>query len=602
MHSVDHNVSQERQAKVVLPMMHLASQFITLGSQAQSGQDISALQLGFYKDYLDGKDSQGNVTSTWNQAQSIQAELGQPQTGPDIPKAGQVFNKDLPFSIIEGPATDTACGILGSTFGQIFSIVTGPISYIVSGEILKEVTSSLAGWLSGAPINIITGAGAADGNYINYGSRASASDQYASAGGVQMNSGNETALKNTTALLDNADFQSKSIAYRIFNPYDSQTLASKVIDNYGSSSVAEGFASMIRNFGSIFTSGFKDLATMLSGITHAATQPYDYHGLKKVGFTAADLANPLFDNPFQNGCDVTGGCKKQDGTPISPTVSQSILGDPSQPNQDYINRVTACFGDTISYDGTMWNVDYGSAPVDTNSDSYTSSNCTDNSESWMRIRFWLIDTQTIEGFDCGTSNSSTADQSCSDIGGFASSGSSSTPSPTTATAGATIDMAHLYDDSTGVACAANTNDIGVYDGYHDNNKISVRLCAIPGTHSTGSESNGGYGITGANGEAIVNSRVSGDILAMVQAAAAAGIKPAEADSSFRTMAHQQCLASGACAASGPAAAPGTSNHQMGLAVDWSPSMYTWLANGNGDKFGLKALVPGEPWHWSPTGN
>jgi hypothetical protein len=176
-------------------------------------------------------------------------------------------------------------------------------------------------------------------------------------------------------------------------------------------------------------------------------------------------------------------------------------------------------------------------------------------------------------------------------------------------ADANIDTNDLYKSSVGVACALGTRDIGVYDGYTNGQAVKIRLCAIPGFPSTGEESNGGYGVSGANGQAVVNSRVSGAVLAMIKAAKAAGLS-LSARSTFRTMSHQQALF-----ASDPdptrVARPGYSNHQMGLAIDFqglssSPgpapgnSVWDWLSK-NADNFGYKNY-PAEAWHWSPTGN
>jgi hypothetical protein len=195
--------------------------------------------------------------------------------------------------------------------------------------------------------------------------------------------------------------------------------------------------------------------------------------------------------------------------------------------------------------------------------------------------------------------------------------------PPTDPGGTTIDMDHLYDSSVSVACAAGTKDVGIQDGYHDNEKVKIRICAIPNLPSTGEESNGGYGVSGANGDAVVNSRVSGAVYAMVSAAKSAGI-PMAATSSFRTMSHQQTLWNG-----NPdptyVAPPGSSNHQMGLAVDYKMAnsarfdnthescvtiggrceapgdkVWEWL-NNNANSFGIKQYI-NEYWHWSPTGN
>jgi LAS superfamily LD-carboxypeptidase LdcB len=139
--------------------------------------------------------------------------------------------------------------------------------------------------------------------------------------------------------------------------------------------------------------------------------------------------------------------------------------------------------------------------------------------------------------------------------------------------------------------------------------VKIRICAVSNLPSTSEESNGGYGIVGADGKAVVNSRVSGAVYAMVAAAAQDGVT-LTASSGFRTMAHQQALY-----AADPdptrVAVPGTSNHQMGLAIDFAglPSTagpiagnqyWEWLS-AKAANFGFKNY-PAEAWHWSVTGN
>jgi hypothetical protein len=179
---------------------------------------------------------------------------------------------------------------------------------------------------------------------------------------------------------------------------------------------------------------------------------------------------------------------------------------------------------------------------------------------------------------------------------------------TSSTAGSTVDMDKLFDNSTGVACADGTKDLGIQDGYHGGTKVKIRICAVSNLPSSGEESAGNYGVSGANGKAIVNSRVSGAVYAMAAAAKKDGVS-LTANSAFRTMAHQQAL----CPCDGVhVAVPGTSNHQMGLAIDFGGGLpatpgpisgnqfWDWLSK-NADKFSYKNY-PKEAWHWSPTGN
>lgn len=163
----------------------------------------------------------------------------------------------------------------------------------------------------------------------------------------------------------------------------------------------------------------------------------------------------------------------------------------------------------------------------------------------------------------------------------------------------------VYETSVDIACATGTKDVGIADGYHSGELIKIRLCAIPDFPSGSSESVPGsqFYVEGADGNALVNSRVSGAMLSMTKDAAAAGTNLA-AGSSFRTMAHQTALYNAPHSA--PVAKPGNSNHQMGLAIDFSKcsshgtACFQWL-NANAANYGYQNFPP-EPWHWSPNGH
>lgn len=404
--NLDSSIAQERFGKVILPMMRKAGKFISMGSQAQSGQDIDVVQLGIYKNnFLDGMDKQGKTTSTWNQARSIQAENGENLTGPDLPKSDQVFDgTSSPFSFINSiPGLGTACGALNSVFGQIFSIATAPVATVVSGAIMSQALPALADWLSGSPVNPLA-SGAEFGNIVNYGARLSANDQFAAAGGVPLDQNQELALKSVDNTLDKQEFDSKSFAYRVFNTYDNRTLASHLIDQQDLT-VPQNMASLFSGFGSIFKEAFKTPAMLLSGTSSATPSNYDYHGLKAVGFTADELGDKRFANPFQNACYVVGchGGK----TDIS-----GIFEDSSKA-QTYIDRAQKCFGVNISDDSGTWKTDSLTKAVNFQSSDYPSSDCESTDVDWLRVRFWMLDTPTMEAYACAQNLD---DQSCQDLG------------------------------------------------------------------------------------------------------------------------------------------------------------------------------------------
>lgn len=165
-------------------------------------------------------------------------------------------------------------------------------------------------------------------------------------------------------------------------------------------------------------------------------------------------------------------------------------------------------------------------------------------------------------------------------------------------------------DSSGVACGSGTTNLGIHTAYYQGRAIKARLCAIPGFKSSSEESTPGsrFYISGANGNVIVNSRVSRAVLAMFKAAQRDGLT-LRAVSSFRTYAHQQAL----CPCDGKnVARPGYSLHQSAVAIDFSgptakggytcstkatstSPTYKWLVR-RGHSFGYYQYAH-ESWHW-----
>jgi D-alanyl-D-alanine carboxypeptidase len=206
---------------------------------------------------------------------------------------------------------------------------------------------------------------------------------------------------------------------------------------------------------------------------------------------------------------------------------------------------------------------------------------------------------------------------------------SASGSGSTTTSGASSPKAvgDLNADSTSVPCYAGTRDLGTHDGFKvgsgaSEKTVKVRLCAIPGFNSSSRESKLGdaYYISGADGEVIVNSRVSGPVLSFFNAGKAAGLT-FTASSTFRTMAHQQdlCNDDAGCRAGTSydyVARPGHSNHQRGVAIDFamdgaskvkgatcasdraeSPNSATWnYLVAHGHDYGIYQYAK-ESWHW-----
>jgi hypothetical protein len=187
-------------------------------------------------------------------------------------------------------------------------------------------------------------------------------------------------------------------------------------------------------------------------------------------------------------------------------------------------------------------------------------------------------------------------------------------------------VASVARPSTAVPCAAGTTDLGVHYGYYSSIKGLIRLCAVTNLGSSAVESNPTVGPfyiknsrgIGANRHAIVNSRVSGAVYNMVRDMKAAGLT-VSADSTYRSMERQQylCTHDTRCQHGDHRflAGPGTSNHQMGLAIDFTTMrqvgvsgttcaapataptnpVWKWL-HTHAAHYGFKQYAA-EPWHW-----
>ncbi len=83
---INDKADEIKYTQVILPLIRQGAQAIALGNQIMSGQEVDLDQLRFYDQQFSGKDS-SNTQSSWADSRSIQAEMGQPQTGPQPNKA-----------------------------------------------------------------------------------------------------------------------------------------------------------------------------------------------------------------------------------------------------------------------------------------------------------------------------------------------------------------------------------------------------------------------------------------------------------------------------------------------------------------------------------
>ena len=194
--------------------------------------------------------------------------------------------------------------------------------------------------------------------------------------------------------------------------------------------------------------------------------------------------------------------------------------------------------------------------------------------------------------------------------------------PTTAPTQTAYPIGNPMEGSESIACDPRTQEIGVFYAYNSGKPAKYRFCSIPNLPSTTTD---GYmnilestGKTHLKGKAVVNSRVSGAVFSMVEAAKADGVN-LSSGSTYRSVEWQMnsCQFSSAqkqqlydesaagkqvtkrCPKTGDnytmIAAPGYSLHQTGVAIDFKENGYAWL-RANSTRFGY-ANYDKEAWHY-----
>lgn len=456
-----------KEAQVVLPLVRTGMRAISEGNQVMAGQDVDSNQLG-----LDSQQLYNSTNKTsWYDADSVQAELGQPQANNTNTKPSRTLatiGSGSPLNFLLTGAPDAILSPVCSTVGQaaqaVLGFLGGPISFagstalgLVAGP---AVISTISHYLAGEAIDP-NATGAQFGNDINYGARLAANDQAVSEGGRALTNNEVATLDGSNAANAKSQFDQQSLAYRLFSPVNRFSLLSNIMDrqtgNIGTN--LYDVVSDMLNVSHTLATTFSDI---LSGAAHAATPtPYNY-GFPEIGFSAQEMDDPDVENPYANGDAVATLLDNNDKN-----------GEP-----DYISLVQQCFGDTLMQttvtnsagaSNQVWDVQFGTTPVNTFARGYPSASCNNTSDSnWTRIRFFIFDTQTIKSADCYDGTTSTSDQSCDDIG-FSDSGDTNT-GPTQPANASTVTVNNQVAQQVAQQASTGGTQVGyaLYDSSGDN--------------------------------------------------------------------------------------------------------------------------------------
>lgn len=376
---------------VILPLIRTGMQAVSLGNQVMSGADLDPEELGQFSKMLNDP-----KTGSWANAKSIQAELGQPQTGKDLPEEasikkaseGNMFGQVLD-SI---PGVDTVCDVAESAIGKVvtFAIsITTPIATVATTALLstdaaKNMLSGLVKWLAGSPIPAVV-FGPDFGNYANYGTKLAAGDAAAAMGGAPLTPTQALEVKTFRQNDLSKQYAQKSFKDKYLDPYSADSLVAKIVDQQ-SPDVSQNIASFV----STITNPSKLLGFMRLPIAQKtiAASNYDY-GFPDIGFPISDLNSPEFENPYENG-----------------QAAVALLSGPR--GQDYIDKAHSCFGATLTKEGSVqtdfnYKLDVRKTK-DTSSGNNYPKNCAEESPDgltgWKKIRFYILDTMTSAAADC----------------------------------------------------------------------------------------------------------------------------------------------------------------------------------------------------------
>lgn len=623
------NYPKIQYAKIILPLIRQGTGIMSMGTQVMAGKKLNISELGAIssKFFSDAEISKGVKEGSWVTAKSIQAEMGRPQTGPDIlpnAKPSRIGSNPI-ANAINGisksiPGFGTACKVQSSAIGGFaVSLITGGVGGVIGDFALDQLFKSLNIDVVGFLTRLIAGkgvdtdaAGSTLGNFANYGARLAANDQALATGGTELTNDQEGQLDDDVRLAQAEHFESLPLSDRLFAMSEPNSLVSRFAVSQSPlanpDTLLSNTATLVSRIIPNLVSAFSSFGTSRAS-GEAVNNGYDY-GFPMYGFTQAERDDPKND-PDRVATELDGIIKAR--TAAEEACNSKPHG-PHPPDHDcnYIPSNVAefnalyekCFGtriipasgpegvetfeslSTVNYftnDGPEARPAYCQTgqPDDFPHLTISPAEAANDLRLW---RFYIADTVIGHSMLCYEGE----EASCK-LFGYGG----STPSQTQTSPGSTKGQ-----DTSAQTCQVGT-DAGI--GSTPDPNIKIRLCTVGG-------------IT-------VNVAIEGNVKAVLDGGGAAGLTYAGAgyrsyDSQVQ-LRKQHCgtsyydiyeKPSGQC--SPPTATPGNSMHEWGLAVDFTCNgslirdknsrCFGWLEENQG----LHKLLnlPSESWHWSPTGN
>lgn len=373
-----------------------------VGSQVQGGVDseggtLSAKAVGTIQRTLTDDDGKSVFAAKGIDAL---ARNGKDAKGEDLPlEYQQAFSGDTTAdNIRDGTDINTfgvdvtalACGTPGQVVGGLASIgllLAGPPSGGAAWTLFLGKTT--AGVAAGVGAGILLTklldsdleieaplAGALGGNLLAYGSRASASMNAMSSGGIELSEEESVALLEEQDQLENENFQSKGFFARMFDVYDYRSLASVTLRNY-----SPNIASNVSGFGSSILNSFSTLTSPFWGKAYAQEETYHWGKQRLFGIPKEVTEDSRLQDPYERDVEMSNLLNGSEG-------------------QSYVDKAKKCFGAEISKGGNGWTAKTVQE-VNPKSSEYTKAKCGKIDDlNWRRTMLFVSESKSLGGLAC----------------------------------------------------------------------------------------------------------------------------------------------------------------------------------------------------------
>ncbi|HEX8762208.1 MAG TPA: hypothetical protein VF733_00420 [Candidatus Saccharimonadales bacterium] len=391
-----------KKVQVFIPLIRIMGEMRSFGrGQLLAGQDFDGQQINYFANKLVGIDENGKKHSFFD-SEPIRVFSGQ-KGGRKPNKTLQTMGKGSPFDFLKEGSTGASLDVLCSSGVQggilVVTFLGGPVSTTVgavaSAILVPAVLALVAEWVSGNAVEM-EAMGADWGSQIAFGAFEGGRQAELLRGGAEMPPDQAQIRSDNAKFGANQEFAEKSLAYRLFSPYDYRTPVGKLIDRQAGQDLPQTMASIM---GAITSAGkllMGNVSSLVTGKSSAAINApmYDFGGLKSAGFTVAEENSKLYQNPYR-----------------SPAGQAGKLFD-SPNGKTYIDRAKRCNGvDIVKDNDGDWNAVSQPDTIVMPQDS-GNPECTSKDPSWIQTRFFIRYTTEQNAAACGVGD----DESCGYVG------------------------------------------------------------------------------------------------------------------------------------------------------------------------------------------